>query len=26
MQQSPLYGMEDVVLERDTSLTREVTL
>lgn len=26
MQQSPLYGMEDIVLERDASLTREVTL
>jgi hypothetical protein len=25
MRRSPLYGLEDVALERDTSLTREVS-
>jgi hypothetical protein len=25
MQQSPLYGQEDIVLERDASLPREVS-
>jgi antitoxin Phd len=26
MQRSPLYGAEDIALERDTSTTREVEL